>query len=57
MKPPSQNEVTVDIAFKLTINRRSATEEMLSHLFLNHYKRRAKPESATTRRVRIKQYL
>src|SRR5262245_7393444 len=39
------------------LKRRSATEEILSHLFLKNYKRRAKPESATTRRVRIRQYL
>src|SRR5215475_10117886 len=35
---------TVDIASQLMINRRSATEEMLSHLFLKNYNRRANSE-------------
>ena len=32
------------IASQLMINRRSATEEMLSHLFLKNYNRRANSE-------------
>src|SRR5262245_38741150 len=56
LAPPGLNLMPLALKSRARLKRRSATEEKLSQLFLKNYKRRAKPERATTRGTGTEQY-